>query len=784
VRFYIFPFESVPKDSRIVLYGAGNVGRQLYLQMKKIKYCEVVLWVDDSIEYAANACVEKADTIANLNDNCYDMVIIAIEGEDITAINNSKEFLLNCGVPENKILHSANEYDFFSLYEADNASDCFEKLGSPFVETFIFPFESVPKNSRIILYGAGNVGKLYYSQIKKTGYCEIVHWVDKGMQITSRDYCIENPELITNLNSDNYDMVVIAVKKINMIHEIKSLLLSYGVPENKILRNIHEYMTFQPKGKELIAINQSNIDMQMFLYEQRAIEKAIVEYFYVAEPYLPEYFQKLIIAITEQISSENSIENNKWKKLFEEKTLDVISKQDLSIEVKLVLLYIMLLAKSFSPKLMKMLLTLVAEIKESSDLKYWLLIDMNLMYMYSVDHNDILYADFFVERKRLMQDYVSQLQLNCSAIQHAPTEKMKDICVLIPCFFEGVRSFIQPIVRLLKDKGYKIHVIALNMSFYCGRVHFVPIQHVIYNMFPERKLHLYFPEADEVHQIFNATIKDRQQDILNLIGKINPICILDASDDFAAVSYYYSQYYPTIYIPIRAVPASSFFHKIIFMNGTNITNKGYSLPFCEEDILWLPHFKEYVKPKQVFNREHYGINPDDIVAITIGKRLLGEISDDLAEQMCSLLRMEKTIKWLLVGCDGLPYIEAKHKDLVGKSIIFIEYEKDIPGLYGICDIYLNPKRVGGGTSIAWAMQQGLAIVSPLGAVDCLTHIGEENGLPAEADIAPHIELLSKNRELLRQKKEMFKSMAAKWDGNAYIDEFIRGMNNLIAIFSK
>jgi len=30
---YIFPFDKVPKDSRIVLYGAGNVGKQFYEQI-------------------------------------------------------------------------------------------------------------------------------------------------------------------------------------------------------------------------------------------------------------------------------------------------------------------------------------------------------------------------------------------------------------------------------------------------------------------------------------------------------------------------------------------------------------------------------------------------------------------------------------------------------------------------------------------------------------------------------------------------------------------------------
>lgn len=44
----------------------------------------------------------------------------------------------------------------------------------------LFPFEKIPKDSKIILYGLGVVGNEYISQIQKSNFCEIVMGVDKN----------------------------------------------------------------------------------------------------------------------------------------------------------------------------------------------------------------------------------------------------------------------------------------------------------------------------------------------------------------------------------------------------------------------------------------------------------------------------------------------------------------------------------------------------------------------------------------------------------------------------
>jgi uncharacterized HAD superfamily protein/adenine/guanine phosphoribosyltransferase-like PRPP-binding protein len=98
----------------------------------------------------------------------------------------------------------------------------------------LFPFEKIPQNSRIVLYGAGNVGKQFYAQATKTNFCEIVLWLDKKAD----DILVKLPETLAGLNTDNYDFAVIAIENETIAGDVKNFLIGYEVPESKIIHYI------------------------------------------------------------------------------------------------------------------------------------------------------------------------------------------------------------------------------------------------------------------------------------------------------------------------------------------------------------------------------------------------------------------------------------------------------------------------------------------------------------------------------------------------------------------
>jgi len=98
-KYYLSLYEKIPKNSRIILYGAGNMGNDFYYKVISKNFCEVVLWLDKK---ADGILVKKPETIANLNID-YDFVLIAIENKAV--VLEVKDFLIARGVPENKILY-------------------------------------------------------------------------------------------------------------------------------------------------------------------------------------------------------------------------------------------------------------------------------------------------------------------------------------------------------------------------------------------------------------------------------------------------------------------------------------------------------------------------------------------------------------------------------------------------------------------------------------------------------------------------------------------------------
>lgn len=106
--------------------------------------------------------------------------------------------------------------------------DCFLEAEENF-----FPFRHITAGTDIILYGAGRVGKIFYHQVKRTDYCNIVSWVDKNyLAIPETEMIIESPEIIP---VKPYDYLVIAAADKKVQKEIIQELQRYGVPEKKMV---------------------------------------------------------------------------------------------------------------------------------------------------------------------------------------------------------------------------------------------------------------------------------------------------------------------------------------------------------------------------------------------------------------------------------------------------------------------------------------------------------------------------------------------------------------------
>lgn len=100
-------------------------------------------------------------------------------------------------------------------------------------QQYCFSDIALLKNKNIIIYGAGKVGRDYYSQLRRYSNCNIVAWIDKKAdKINYPNIDIYNPAIIKSLE---YDIIVIAVARKEVYEQIKMELIDMKVDSEKIL---------------------------------------------------------------------------------------------------------------------------------------------------------------------------------------------------------------------------------------------------------------------------------------------------------------------------------------------------------------------------------------------------------------------------------------------------------------------------------------------------------------------------------------------------------------------
>lgn len=103
--------------------------------------------------------------------------------------------------------------------------------GSDSEDRFMFPFDKTLPNKRIILYGAGDMGKIFYRQLTRIDYCKELLWVDKNAK-WKNDNRIKPIESIMSYLPD---YVVIAIKDKNIVNEVRSELVAMGISEELVI---------------------------------------------------------------------------------------------------------------------------------------------------------------------------------------------------------------------------------------------------------------------------------------------------------------------------------------------------------------------------------------------------------------------------------------------------------------------------------------------------------------------------------------------------------------------
>ncbi|RHB38839.1 glycosyltransferase [Enterocloster aldenensis] len=102
---YLFPYNKITVNQKIILYGAGNVGQSYYEQLRRLNYGKVVAWVDKNSEWYSDLGVSSIDKIKEVIE--YDYIVIAVNKPEVAkVIRHNLISLMN--VREEKIIWGFN----------------------------------------------------------------------------------------------------------------------------------------------------------------------------------------------------------------------------------------------------------------------------------------------------------------------------------------------------------------------------------------------------------------------------------------------------------------------------------------------------------------------------------------------------------------------------------------------------------------------------------------------------------------------------------------------------
>ena len=93
------------------------------------------------------------------------------------------------------------------------------KYGYSLNPAYVFPYYSVPCNSKIIIYGAGVVGKSYVKQVVNSELYELVGLIDKR---ATEEEGLVKVEKIDTLREKEFDYIILATTKAEYAEEMKA----------------------------------------------------------------------------------------------------------------------------------------------------------------------------------------------------------------------------------------------------------------------------------------------------------------------------------------------------------------------------------------------------------------------------------------------------------------------------------------------------------------------------------------------------------------------------------
>jgi len=269
------------------------------------------------------------------------------------------------------------------------------------------------------------------------------------------------------------------------------------------------------------------------------------------------------------------------------------------------------------------------------------------------------------------------------------------------------------IANELARHGYKVKVIVLDTSFFAGSVQTDSIVKRKRDSSSHGSFHAaYAREGVDIHYCKEASLEGRIHEGVSAAAEFHAGLVLDISLDGTVASAILQKQVPVIHITLSGYSSGAVFDAYIAKSRELCREENKIFHSIDESRIYeapisIPYEN---KPRKIYYREELGYEDSDFILVTVGHRLKYEMDEPFLETICGFLAGRPSVKWIIVGNDLGEDVYRIAGEMIGSGQIRPwGIEDDLVALYGICDVYLNPKRTGGGGSILLAMKEKLPV---------------------------------------------------------------------------
>jgi glycosyltransferase involved in cell wall biosynthesis len=212
---------------------------------------------------------------------------------------------------------------------------------------------------------------------------------------------------------------------------------------------------------------------------------------------------------------------------------------------------------------------------------------------------------------------------------------------------------------------------------------------------------------------------------------------------------------PVITVPINSVNIPQTFSQFMTTWG-KITETRYeelkNSGFVRESIIEGAFTYDLKEQNSTLSRNALNLPEDKFLVCLIGARLAGEVDNDFLEMMSKTIQFG--VHYVFVGIDTLERNLAEFGSLENHCS-FLGFQEDMLAVVECCDLYVNPKRSGGGASAVEAMYKGLPAVT-LRLGDVYINTGEDFGADTYDEMAELIGRYANDKDFYNEMSEKAK----------------------------